>query len=209
MVWASSGSKAISLRRVCSTVRYTTFRTSTPAITHRYCGPSSVFPIFSGRKAARLRSPTSTADSVIWTPLKRVLSSSTPMLNRAGNTSPWGPSPETSPVDSSSSAPSTTTVPITAAPTMDHGDWMVPVATAAMTMPGSTAWLMASVSIDCFRSTSQIPGRAQVTAVTIARIITHSTKLMPSPPCDDAVSPGSSAGGCVWGRTGSRRKRLP
>ena len=30
---------------------------------------------------------------------------------------------------------------------MDHGDWMVPVATAAMTMPGSTAWLMASVSM--------------------------------------------------------------
>ena len=52
----------------------------------------------------------------------------------------------------------------------------------------STAWLMASVSIDCFRSTSQIPGRAQVTAVTIARIITHSTKVIPSPPRGDAVS---------------------
>ena len=74
---------------------------------------------------------------------------------------------------------------------MDHGDWMVPVATAAMTMPGSTAWLMASASIDCFRNTSQIPGRAQVTAVTMARIITHNAKVMPQPPCGGDASPGS------------------
>ena len=122
MVWASSGSKAISLSLVCSSVRYAMLSSSTPVITHRYCGPSSRSPTFSGRKAARFRSPTSTADSEIWIPLKRVLSSSTPMLNSAGNTSPWGPSPETRPVDSRSSAPSTTTVPITAAPTIDQGD---------------------------------------------------------------------------------------
>ena len=90
------------------------------------------------------------------------------MENSTGKISPWLASPVTSPVRARHSAPMTTTNPMRVAMTTSSGEFNDPESSAPMAIPGSTAWDIASTSIDWWRSTRKIPGTEQVTAVTMA-----------------------------------------
>ena len=69
------------------------------------------------------------------------------------------------------SVESTTKSPVRDAPTIISGESNDPVIKSAMTMPGSTAWLTASLIIDVLRRTKKTPGRVQHAAVTTANRI--------------------------------------
>ena len=51
------------------------------------------------------------------------------------------------------------------APIISKGESRFPVRRKARIIPKRTVWLMASVSMDIFRSTRKFPGKAQLTAV--------------------------------------------
>ncbi len=98
------------------------------------------------------------------------------MAKSTGKTRPWSASPVTSPEARRRSAPSTTSSPMREAATTMRGERVDPETIAPMTIPGRTAWDMASTSIAWRRSTRSVPGRAQVRAVVTARTATETMK---------------------------------
>src|SRR5690625_398324 len=83
--------------------------------------------------------------------------SSTPAANMTGNTRPMAASCFTRPLEATSSVSQTVSNPVSAAPTICTGPETAPVRSQTTTMPNTTEWRMASVSMLFPRSTRKVP----------------------------------------------------
>ena len=155
-------------------------RPTEPTI-HASTGPRSILPTIQCDRAAMFRSPINTECSEIGECRTRVEMMITPTAKNAGNTRPTALSSVKRPRPRSHSVPATSTTPPNVAPTISHGEVGESDHNAATAMPGSTAWAIASLIIACRRSTSTVPGSAQVTATTAANKATEIAKLMRVP----------------------------
>ena len=154
----------------------------TAPIVHALRGPKSRLPTTQCCIAAIFRSPTSTVCSDTEEVLNAVDTKITPTAKNAGKIRPVALSSVTLPLLRSHSVSAITRTPPAVAPTSNNGESGETLHSAAMAIPGSTAWESASASIACRRSTNTTPGSAAVTETTAAKIATDTAKLIREPP---------------------------